>query len=112
MEKIIRYQSIICDLLQEYASIKKSLTPQVKAQSLADRENHHYQLLSVGWHNQQFVYTVALHFDIVEDKVWIQQNNTDALIADELIERGIERGDIVLGFVPEKAHSFSGYATA
>lgn len=110
MDKITQYQQIILSLLQDYAAIKKTLTPGITAQLIIDRENHHYQLLSIGWHNNRFTYTIAFHFDIIDGKVWIQQNNTDALIADELVEKGVSREDIVLGFVPEKARGYGGYA--
>jgi XisI protein len=111
MDKIAHYQQIICDILQEYANIKKSLTPHVKSHLIIDKENHQYQLLSIGWHNNKYVYTVAFHFNIVNGKVWIQQNNTDSLIADEIVEKGIPKSDIVLGFIPEKTRVYSGFAS-
>jgi hypothetical protein len=112
MDKIEKYQTILIDLLNEFGAIKKRLTPNVKSQLIIDKENNHYQLVSVGWHNTQFVYLVAFHFDIIEDKIWIQQNNTDCLIADELVERGVPPQDIVLGFVSERAREQSGFAMA
>jgi XisI protein len=110
MDKIAKYQQVISGLLNEYAAIKKTVTPDIKAQVMMDRENNHYQLLSLGWHNNRFVYNVSFHFDIIDEKIWIQQNNTDVLIADELMERGVEKSDIVLGFISEKARGYSGYA--
>ena len=112
MDKVTHYQKIILELLQEYADIKKTITPGVKSQLIVDKDNHHYQLLSIGWHNNRFIYTIAFHFDILDDKVWIQQNNTDVLIADELEEKGVAKSDIVLGFVPEKARSYGGYGVS
>ena len=112
MDKVNQYQQIICDFLKEYAAIKKSLTPNVKAETLIDKDNHHYQLIAIGWHNNRFVYTIAFHLDIINDKIWIQQNNSDILIADELVERGVAKSDIVLGFLSEKARSHSGFALA
>ncbi|MCC6723517.1 MAG: XisI protein [Saprospiraceae bacterium] len=112
MDKVKKYEQIILHLLNDYAGIRKSLTPNVISQVLVDRENQHYQLLSIGWHNGKFVYTMAFHFSIQNDKVWIQQNNTDAMIADELVERGVLRSDIVLGFVPEKVRGETGFAVA
>lgn len=103
MDKIANYQRILTEILTEYASIGKSLTPDVKSQTVIDPANHHYQLLSIGWHNHRFVYAVIFHFDIIDGVVWIQQNNTDILIADELIRRGVAKADIVLGFISEKA---------
>jgi hypothetical protein len=110
MDKIIKYQKILRDTLEEYGNIKKNLNPNVKSQIIIDDIHRHYQLLSVGWHNERFIYLVTFHFDIIGGKVWIQQNNTDVLIADELIEKGVLKTDIVLGFVPEKYRSYEGFA--
>lgn len=112
MDKITKYQQIICQLLEEYATFKKSATSTIKPQLLIDKENHHYQLLAIGWQNNRFVYQISFHFDIINNKVWIQQNNTDVMIADELVERGIPKTDIVLGFVSEQFRHFEGFATA
>lgn len=107
MDNTLKYQQIIIDLLQRYASIKKTLTPDVKAQLIIDKENQQYQLLSIGWHNHKYIYLVAFHLSIVADKIWIHQNNTDVLIADELAEQGIPKTDMVLGFVPEKVRAWA-----
>lgn len=112
MDKVKNYEQIITGILNDYAGIKKSLTPKVKAQIVIDRENHHYQLLSIGWHDNKFIYTVAFHFSIINGKIWIQQNNTDVMIADELMERGVPKSDIVLGFVPERVRGETGFAVA
>lgn len=110
MDKINQYHKIIGSVLREYATIKKTLRPSVKSYLIIDENNHHYQLVSMGWHQQKYIYTVALHINIRKDKVWIQQNNTDILIADELAEKGIQKSDIILGFVPEKYRSYTGFA--
>jgi hypothetical protein len=112
MDKIAKYQQILCGILEEYGSIEKRLTPNIKFQIVIDNVHKHYQLLSIGWHNERFTYLVAFHFDIIGDKIWIQQNNTDVLIADELIERGVLKSDIVLGFIPENVRSYEGFAVA
>ena len=112
MDKLIQYQKVIITLLHEFASAQKSLTPGVKSYVVTDTDNHQYQLLSIGWHNDQYVYTIAFHFSIVNNKIWIQQNNTDVLIAEELIQRGVNKEDIVLGSISENMRQFSGYAVA
>jgi hypothetical protein len=112
MDKITKYQQILCEILEEYNNIKRNLTPNIKAQIMIDNVHRHYQCLSIGWHNGKFTYLVAFHFDIIGDKIWIQQNNTDVLIADELIERGVLKSDIVLGFIPENVRSYEGFAVA
>lgn len=110
MDKVTKYQTIICQILEKYAGIKKTATPDVKTHMIIDKENHHYQLVSIGWHRSKYIYTVAFHFIIKNEKVWIQQNNTDAMIADELCEQGIPKTDIILGFIPERGRALSGFA--
>ncbi len=40
-----------------------------------------------------------MHIEVATDKkVWIHQDNTDLIIADMLIEKGIQEKDIILAF--------------
>ena len=112
MDKINKYQQTIIDLLNEYAQLGTSSTG-LSRQVIVDKDRNHFQLVTVGWREgKHFVYIVAFHFDIIDGKVWIQQNNTEAQIADELVERGIPKTDIVIGFQPPKVREFSGFAAA
>ncbi|MEM6698515.1 MAG: element excision factor XisI family protein, partial [Bacteroidota bacterium] len=60
----------------------------------------------------RFVYAPLFHFDIVNDKVWLQQNSTDLLITEDLLKRDIPKSDIVLGFKPQYARAFEGFGIA
>ncbi len=111
MDKIKKYQDIICDLLQQYGAVKK-IPNEVKAQILIDKDNNHYHLLSIGWYKNGFTYQTAFHFDIIDNKIWIQQNNTDIMVADELIDKGVLKEDIVLGFIAPTMRQYSGFAEA
>ncbi|MFN4254678.1 MAG: XisI protein [Saprospiraceae bacterium] len=94
-----KYESIILGLLRDYAQIKSPVWPDVENQIIADSKNHRYQLVRIGWDNKKnFIHAVTFHFDIKDGKIWIQANNTDRNIADELMEMGVRQQDIVLGF--------------
>jgi hypothetical protein len=112
MDKITHYQNIISQVIHDYACYKRSVTPNVTSEVIIDKENNHFMLLSIGWHNKKFVYNVAFHFDIIDNKIWLQQNNTDVLIADELVEMGVEKSDIVLGFIAPNLREYAGFAEA
>ena len=87
--------------------------PGLSRQVIADREGNHFQLVTVGWRDgQRFVYIVAFDFDILDGKIWIQQNNTEMLVADELGELGIPKSEFVIGFRPEYMRGLAGYAVA
>ena len=106
MEKIARYQKIIIDVLNEHAKVKPANLPGIEIQVISDPENHHYQLVHLGWSGSHFIHSVLFHLDIKPDgKIWLQANYTDILIADELVERGIPKSDIVLGIQPPYARA-------
>ncbi|WP_407899335.1 element excision factor XisI family protein [Scytonema sp. NUACC26] len=44
------------------------------------------------------VYRPIMHLDLKNEKIWIQQNTTEVDIALELIEMGVLKHDIVIGF--------------
>jgi XisI protein len=112
MDKTIKYENVIIALLHEFAEFWRS-SRGVKNQVVADKENHIYQLNMFGWQNGKvYVHLVAFHLEIIDGKVWIHQNNTEAMIADELIEKGIAREDIVLGFLHERDRDYAHYAAA
>ena len=111
--KTEQYQRILQQLLEEYAQHKPVNLPDVDNQVLIDKERGHFQLVRVGWNDELFVRNTVFHFDLkLDDKIWIQANWTDVDIAQTLIERGVERMDIVLGFQPPRYRPYTGYAVA
>ena len=101
--KIKKYQEIIISIIERFANQKYANMPNVESQILIDEKRHHYQLISIGWYDDNFIYDVIFHFDIKPDgKVWLQVNWTDIDIGIEMMEKGIEEEDIVVGFIPER----------
>ena len=114
MDKITRYQDIILQFLNYYKAETKigSSNSDVQYRILADRENNSFQLLTIGWRNHDYKFSPIFHFDIINGKIWMQCNNTEWEVVDELMAAGVDRQDIVLGFVPPYSRHFSGFATA
>ncbi|MGC9523998.1 MAG: XisI protein [Limnospira sp.] len=90
----------------------KSAFPGVDSQMICDRDRDHYLLLDVGWRDKKYVYAVFVHIDIKDGKIWIQRNNTEINIAERLLEKGVNKDDIVLGLHSPFLRQFSGYANA
>ena len=42
------------------------------------------------------IYGPVLHLDIIDNKIWIQQDGTEVGIANELVELGVPKQDIIL----------------
>jgi hypothetical protein len=65
-----------------------------------DRLNNRYLLLEVAWNNEQRIYDVVVHVDIIDNKFWIQEDKTPTGIGNDLLEHGIPKERIVLAFYP------------
>jgi len=51
-----------------------------------------------------------LHFDIINGKIWVQQNGTEWEVGEMLEAHGVPKHDIVAGFLPPELRGYSGYA--
>ena len=65
---------------------------------LFDKECDRYQVLRTDWLKNRRVYGALIHIDIEGEKIWIQYDGTEVGVANELVERGIPREDIVLAY--------------
>ena len=109
LEKTKIYQTKIKQLLQQYASYKPS-HGDIEIQTIFDVEHDHYQVVAIGWDRDERVYGCSIHLDIKNDKIWIQINNTELDIGQDLIALEVPKEDIVVGFQPPYMRKFSGYA--
>jgi XisI protein len=112
MEKLEHYQKILTDFVEDFAKKPFSVQKNLENQALIDTKNNHFQVVTIGWDKSTFVYNPILHFDIKNEKIWIQQNWTDILLDIELMKMGVDKNDIVLGFLPLYAREQSGYAVS
>lgn len=114
MDKIKQYQDILISFLRHYLKESGSDLPNspIKHRILIDKDNNSFQVLSSGWNNRRYVFGPLFHFDIIDGKIWMQCNNTEWEVVDYLMEHGVERSDIVLGFIPPEVRQFSGFAAA
>ncbi|MEM9217193.1 MAG: XisI protein [Cyanobacteria bacterium P01_F01_bin.150] len=98
MDKIALYRKYIQELLKKRASIK-SANPNIETQLIFDTERDHYQIVNTGWKgNSKRLYGCSVHVDIKDGKIWIQHDGSEVAIADQLVEQGVPKHDIVLAY--------------
>ena len=111
MDRVEHYRRIVRRLIEEYASYKPS-HGQIDAEAIVNPEKDHYEVMHVGWDNRCRVHGCVVHVDIIEGKIWVQYDGTNRPIADEFVEAGIPREDIVLGFQPPDKRQYTDFAVA
>jgi XisI protein len=111
--KIQQYEQLIINYLSEKELIADKNEGYERI-VVSDKTQHHYQLLATGWAtSSRFVNTILIHIHIKPDgKIWLLENNTDAHVAEDLVQKGVSKENIVLGFHPPQLRSYSGYAVA
>ncbi|MEM7128617.1 MAG: XisI protein [Chloroflexota bacterium] len=111
MDKINNYRSIIKQILSQHAEYMLSYG-EVETIPTFDERSDSYLLLDIGWGKTGRVYSVPLHLRIKQDKIWVERDNTDAGIAEELLDAGVEKEDIVLGFYRPERRKITEFAVA
>lgn len=112
MDKLKKYEKAILSILDEYAKVKYA-NVEGGNELIADKRNRRYLVTTIGWEkDDMFAYGVPMHFDIIDGKIWIQQNNTDWEVGELLEEKGVPKKDIVIGFLSPDLREYSDYAVA
>ncbi|MGD1936491.1 MAG: XisI protein [Cyanophyceae cyanobacterium] len=76
---------------------------------IADSEHDRYLLMALGWEGDRRIHHPLLHLNIVDDCIWIEANNTDRSVAEELVELRIPPREIVFGVQPPELRPLTGY---
>ena len=108
-------------LEQHRATIERILTnrvndlkdfPDLRDKTVFDRSTDSYLILREGWDKSRRVHAIVVHLEILNGKIWVQDDWTEHGIAADLEEAGIPKTDIVLGFQPAKVRPYTEYAAA
>lgn len=99
MEKIAKYKEIARQVINEAAGLHPDENDAISNQLIFDEPNSNYLLVMNGWMGESRFYGIIIHIEVKDNgRVWVHQDNTDLIIVDQLLERGIPKEDIVLGF--------------
>jgi XisI protein len=92
MDKVNEYRQIVQEFLANFAK------NDANAQLIFDLDRDRYLVMHNEWRGENRIYGCAMQLDIIDNQIWIQQNNTEIYVDRELIQRGVPPKDIILGF--------------
>lgn len=111
MDTLENYRQIIRRILTEYARVPYAYG-EIQIEPVFDRESDRYLLIILGRENDRRVHGCLAHIDIINGKVWIQRDGTEHGIANELVEAGVPKDQIVLGFRSPELRKHTEFAVA
>ncbi len=110
LDKVALKQAII-RVLQEYVEYLGD-DPESEIQLVIDEAQDHYLFIEIGWHHNRRIYGTLIHIDIINDKIWIQQDGTEEGIANELVNLGISPQQIVLAYKTLESRKITDFAVS
>jgi hypothetical protein len=110
MDSVTEYRRIIRSLIEENAKIRPSIGD-IEVETIFDEAKGHYELQYSGWDGSRRIHGSVLHLDLRGDKIWIQHDGTYHGIANDLVDAGVPKANIVLAFKPPEIRPFTGFAS-
>ena len=99
MERVEQYRIISKQIIREVGQYDAGAEDDIRSQVILDEKTGNYLLLMNGWKGERRFYGILIHIEVTENgRVWVHQDNTDLIIVDKLLEQGIPKKDIILGF--------------
>jgi len=110
MGRIDEYRGKIRQILTRHASydtIPRGLDDQI----ITDTEHDHYLFIRTGWYDvERRSYGCLMHMDIINEKIWIQYDGTEEGVANELVDLGVPKEDIVLAYHQPDSRKWTDFA--
>ncbi|MBD2576310.1 XisI protein [Oscillatoria sp. FACHB-1406] len=111
MDKLDCYRQYLEKLLIKYSEVAPN-SGEIEVQAIIDRERDRYLIMDVGWQGNRRIHSCTMHFDLKDGKIWIQENATEAEPGRELVEMGVAREDIILGFQIPYVRAYTDFGVA
>ena len=116
-DKVQTYSTKIQDILNQYCKItiqaQKAQGQAEPADQLAfDPQRHQYIWFCSGWDGKRRIQHISMYLKIKDQKIWVEEDNTDLGLVDALLEAGVPKDDIILGFQHPSKRTLTEFAVA
>ena len=111
METQETQRDLIQKIVEEHARLRYAFG-EVDRIAVIDRTNDHYLLMIAGREKDSRVHGCIIHVDIVDGKFWIQRDGTEYGVAQELVDAGVSKTQIVLAFKSKLKREAGEFAVA
>jgi hypothetical protein len=98
-------------VLCEYARFSAT-SPPLRIATVFDRENGAFLLVDEGWDGYKRIYNTWAHVELRNGKIYIEQDLTEAGLANDLVAAGIPESRIVLNFKHPSLRQDTNFAIA
>ena len=113
MDKVAAYREAIKKALNWFVDIDhRQPNPQGEVYLIADEKSDDYILMELGWQGDKKIQVMRVFARIRNGKIYIEEDWTEDGIADDLLDTGVPKEDIVLAFHPPNMRQYTEFAAA
>ncbi|MBE9226198.1 XisI protein [Phormidium sp. LEGE 05292] len=107
MERL-NYLEVVQTILKRH--VKNRPNSQTEVQLIFDTERGRYQVLNIGWQKLTRIFGCIIYVEIKDSKIWSERDETEIGVANELVETGVPKQNIVLAFKAPYKRKFTKFA--
>ena len=113
MDKVEEYKAIIKKIMDDITTIPTVQSYPLQTQKIIDDVNGHYLIYKNGWRESNRIYGCIFHLEVThEGKVWLHHDGTDLLVGQQLIDAGVPKSSMVIGFHEPAMRAWTDFAVA
>lgn len=113
MDKLAAYRQLIQKFMREFAAwANRTPRPDTELLCVFDTQHDYYLLLNVQWGRYKSVQSAQLFVRLVNEKIYIEEDWTEEGIANQFLEAGVPKHDIVLAFQPPEIRQLTEFAVS
>jgi XisI protein len=111
MDKLNTYRTIIKEVLTRYYELDlEQPSAGIEPVLALDEVRDQYFWAQVGWNQTQRTCGSTVYIRLKDEKVWVEEDLTEDGVTNDLLEAGIPKHDIVLGFQHPRERALTEFA--
>ncbi|MEM6395701.1 MAG: element excision factor XisI family protein [Bacteroidota bacterium] len=112
MDRLTEYKRVAEEIVTKIFGMSPDGVQGLSRHLIVDKDRGHYLVYQTGYQRERWIYGATIHIQVTDQgKVWLHHDGTNLIVADMLEEAGVERSDIVIGWVmPSERKYMEGYA--
>ena len=112
MDTVVKHKNLVRKLLLEVADRFRE-SNRWEILEAFDEEHGQYLLFTDGWQGEKREYGCFLHVEVKDNgRIWIRRDGTDLDFGQQLLDKGVLKSDLVLGFHSPRMREQSDFAVA
>ncbi len=113
MDQLTEYRPIITETLRQIADhANRNPSDDIRTNIIFDPISDQYLLLDAGWTPKKRMRSIVAYVRVIDGKIWVEEDWTDYGVANYLVDAGVPKHTIVLGFQPPELRPLTDFASA